>query len=282
MDMDLLHLLLGTLLLRPYVFVFLAVFLVLAVPAWGWRRTLLYALLGYGLAWMAEYSSTHNGFPFGLYTYLSAPTLDKELWVAGVPFMDSLSFVFLSYAGLQTARLILEPLSQGPLGSWDIRWKHPGELPSWAVWFLGGVLTMGLDIVIDPLTLQGERWFLGQIYFYPGGGSYFGVPLSNFVGWALLAWSITGGFLLLERLFLQRWWGAWRGYFADALPAAGLFIGVLVFNLAVTFAIREYAMAAVGLVVGALLVSPIFLRLQKWRAQSEESIQTKLSSHEMR
>jgi len=280
--MNLLHLLLGTLLLRPYVFIFLAVFLVLAVPAWGWKRTLIYAILGYSLAWTAEYSSTHNGFPFGLYTYLSAATLDKELWVAGVPLMDSLSFVFLSYAGLQTARLLLEPLAQGPLGSWDIRWKHPGKLPSWQVWLLGGLLTMGLDIVVDPLTLQGEHWFLGRIYYYPGGGSYFGVPLSNFAGWALLAWSITGGFLLLERLLLRRWWGAWRGYFADALPTTGLYTGVLVFNLAITFAIQEYAMGTASFIVGALLVSPIFLRLLKWRARAARNLQSTIESHEMR
>jgi uncharacterized membrane protein len=280
--MNLLHLLWGTLLLRPYVFLFLAIFLILAIPAWGWKRTLLYAVLGYGLAWAAEYSSTHNGFPFGLYTYLSAATRDKELWVAGVPFMDSLSFVFLSYAGMQTARLMLEPLAQGPLGNWDMRWKRLGRLPSWTVWLLGGLLTMGLDIVIDPLTLQGERWFLGQIYYYPGGGAYFGVPLSNFAGWALLAWSITGVFLLLERLLLQRWWGAWRSYFADALPAAGLYTGVLIFNLVITFAIGEYTLGAASLIVGALLISAVFLRLLRWRAQKLRNLQSTIESHELR
>ena len=44
-----------------------------------------------------------------------------------------------------------------------------------------------LDIIIDPVALRGYRWFLGQIYGYPEGGVYFGVTISNFAGWFLVA-----------------------------------------------------------------------------------------------
>ena len=54
---------------------------------------------------------------------------------------------------------------------------------------------MLLDVVIDPLAVRGERWFLGHVFYYPEGGVYFGVPLSNFVGWALVGWAIVGGYL---------------------------------------------------------------------------------------
>jgi uncharacterized membrane protein len=204
------NLLVGTVLLRPYVFLFLLAYLALAVPAWGWRRTGLYTLLGYSLAWLAEYSSIHNGFPFGLYTYISEPTANWELWVAGVPFMDSLSFVFLTFTGLQLARLIFSPLVRGPRGRWDLRWAQPAALPRLHVWALGGVLTMGMDVIIDPLALRGGKWFLGQIFYYPPGGEYFGVPLTNFLGWALLSWTITGLFLFLEGRFFNPRWGACR------------------------------------------------------------------------
>jgi uncharacterized membrane protein len=252
-----------TVILRPYVFLFLLFFLLFAVPAWGWRRTALYTVLGYALAWSAEYASIHVGLPFGHYTYLSAPTLDRELWVAGVPFMDSLSFVFLTFAGLQTARLILEPLRQGPLGGWDLRWAAPSRPIDWRTWLLGGVLTMGLDLIIDPVALRGDEWFLGSIYYYPNGGSYFGVPLSNFAGWALLAWTITGVFLLLDHRVLRSRWPAWRGYPADALSGAALFAGVLAFNLLATFAIGQVALGLAGCAWSILMLAPVGTRLRR-------------------
>jgi uncharacterized membrane protein len=254
---EIVRLLIGTLLLRPYVFAFLAIYLALAVPAWGWRRSVLYTLLGYALAWMAEYSSVHNGFPFGPYTYISGPTIERELWVAGVPFMDSLSFVFLSFAGLQTARLIRQPLAGGPNGRWDVRWADPDAPIGWRTWALAGLLTMGLDVVIDPVALQGEKWFLGQIYHYPSDAFYFGVPLANFAGWAALAWAITGAFLLLDRWVLRRSIGNWRGYPADAWLGAALFAAVLSFNLSVTWAIGQAGMGLVGCLWALLMLAPV-------------------------
>ena len=253
----------GTVLLRPYVFAFLAVYLLAAVPAWGWRRTGLYLLLGYLLAWAAEYSSIHNGFPFGLYSYISGPTSGRELWVQGVPFMDSLSFVFLSFAGLQTARFLLEPLELAKGRLWRLRWADGGRLPGLKAWLLAGLLTMGLDVVIDPVALQGGRWFLGRIYSYPSGGPYFGVPLSNFVGWALVGWAITGAFLLLERALLRHWLGPWRGYDGDAALGIALFAGVLAFNLTITFAIGEVGMALVGCLWSVGMLWPALARVKQ-------------------
>jgi uncharacterized membrane protein len=262
--MEIVRLLAGTIVLRPYVFVFLSAYLVLAVPTWGWRRTALYTVLGYTIAWAAEYSSIHNGFPFGLYTYISEPTLGKELWVAGVPFMDSLSFVFLTFAGLQTARLALDPLKHYPR-RWDLRWATTEQPIRRRTWALAGMLTMGLDIIIDPVTLLGDRWFLGRIYYYNHGGSYSGVPLSNFAGWALLSWTILGVFLALDRRFLRQKWGHWRSYPADALWGAGLFAGVLAFGLGVTWAIGEVGLAMVGCAWTAMMIGPILARVQRQR-----------------
>ncbi len=52
-----------------------------------------------------------------------------------------------------------------------------------------------LDVVIDPLAVRGERWFLGHLFTYPEGGLYFGVPLSNFGGWLLVGWATVGGYV---------------------------------------------------------------------------------------
>ena len=259
----------GTVILRPYVFLFLAAYLVLAVAAWGWRRTLVHAVVGYAIAWTAEYSSIHNGFPFGPYSYISEPTIDRELWVAGVPFMDSLSFVFLTFAGLQAARLITVPLARGPHGAWDVRWAEPGRPVGLVTWFLAGLLTMGLDIVIDPVALRGDRWFLGQIYSYPEVGPYWGVPIANFMGWALVAWAVLGVFLVLDRFVLGRWLPRWRGHPADALAGPGLFAGVLAFNLLITFAIGEPVLGLMGCLWAVVLVGPALVRVARLIGEGE-------------
>ena len=76
-----LRLLWGTVLLRPYVFSFLLVYLVAAGYHLGWRKTSAYVPIGYGLAWVSEFSSIHWGFPYGDYYYIPA-TVGRELWVA--------------------------------------------------------------------------------------------------------------------------------------------------------------------------------------------------------
>jgi uncharacterized membrane protein len=251
-----------TVALRPYVFLFLAGFLLLAVSAWGWRRTIVFVLLGFGLAWAAEASSVRTGFPFGNYVYFSGPTQERELWLAGVPIMCSLSFVFLTFSGLQTARLALAAVGRGTGGWWDRRWVEPtparGQLA--AVALLGGVLTTGLNVVIDPVSLHGEEWFLGRLYDYPQGGFYFGVPFSNFAGWLVVSWAIIGLFLLLDLFVLRRVWGEWRSHWGDALGGLALFAGVLAFNIVVAFAIGQAVLGVLGCLWAGLLL-PVLTRL---------------------
>jgi putative membrane protein len=217
-------LLIGTVLLRPYVFGFLGAFLIAGRADLGWRRTLLFGGCLWPLAWLAEFSSTRTGIPFGLYQYTGS-TRSQELYVADVPFMDSLSFTFLAYAAFSLARAA--------------RGARPTSRPALAV--LAGALMMLLDVVIDPVAVQGDRWFLGRIFYYPDGGAYFGVPLSNFAGWWLVGTAGIGAYLGL----------AGDGHGTRTWPGAALYYAVLAFNLAVTAWLGEWILLIVGLAVHA-------------------------------
>ena len=214
--------LVGTLLLRWYVFVFLAVFLVLAGRDLGWRRAFTWLGWGWAVAFVAEYTSSRTGIPFGLYHY-TGETVGRELFVSNVPLFDSLSFPFLAYASFCLAR--------GALG------RAHGRAPA----ALAGALMMLLDVVVDPLAVLGDRWFLGRVFYYAEPGLYFGVPLSNFAGWFLVGWAIAGGYLWAVR--------RWPRAPGSPLAGVGLYYGILLFNLAMTGWIGERTMLGAGILV---------------------------------
>lgn len=230
----------STVALRPYVFAFFAFYLLLAFAQLGYRRTLLYSAVAYLIAFLSEWSSAvaGTGIPFGFYRYIDS-TRDQELWIYGVPFMDSLSFTFLSFVSWEMAVLILHP-----------RYRRNSVTIS----ILSSFLMMFLDIIIDPVALQGERWFLGKIYEYPNGGAYFGVTITNFVGWFVVCFLIIRCYVMLERVLFggpseprddQRRWKTVLG--RAGTPA--LYFGVLGFNLFVTFWIGETLLGLVGVLL---------------------------------
>ena len=241
----------GSLLLRPYVFAFLAVYLAVATVAWGWRRAVAFIGWAGGLALAAEWASTRVGVPFGLYHYTGA-TAGRELYLSNVPLFDPLSFTFLSYASLGLAGHVLgmPPATRRDGGIWPAG-VEPGARLRLAG--LTGVLMMWLDVVIDPLAVRGDRWFLGRIFYYPEPGWYFGVPTSNFLGWVVVGAAIAGGW----SLFADRIGGSPPAW-AARLPgrryhAVVLYYLVLAFNLAVTAAVAEPALFWTG----ALLHVPL-------------------------
>jgi Carotenoid biosynthesis protein len=253
-------LLVGTLLLRPYVFGFLAAFLVAGAVDLGWRRTLLFGAWVGPVAWLAEFASTRVGVPFGLYHY-TGDTRGRELFIANVPFMDCLSFTFLAYAAFGLARAVL-------------RARRGSDA---LVVLVAGVAMMLLDVVIDPLAVRGDRWFLGRIFYYPDGGVYFGVPLSNFAGWMIVGWVGIGGYVFGSGAVgdgsKRRWPGqGGRGSDTSSFPTAAdlragltsggfdrhgarvwpgiaLYYAVLAFNLLVTGWIGEWLLVVVGTAV---------------------------------
>jgi putative membrane protein len=245
--MNFLELLWGTVVYRPYVYAFFACFLVFATHQLGWKRMLTFLVSTYLITFACEYSSTRNGFPFGPYSYFDA-TRDRELWISNVPFWDSLSFVFLSYFSFVMAGAAL----------------NEGMRSRWAPW-LGGVIMMLLDVVIDPVTLQGEKWFLGRIYEYPYEGFYFGVTAANFAGWFFVGFStqwVFQRFLKLLPWCREPWrqphplflWGVY-----------GVYAGIFAFNLAITVMIGDYKLATASALVSGATLTVLALILRRRR-----------------
>ena len=241
------HILLGTFINRPYVFAFFAAYLLVAVLHLGWRTVLTFTVVGYLVSFISEFSSINNGFPYGWYYYIDT-TSNRELWIAGVPFFDSLSYLFLCYCSYSTALFILAPLRGW---RWNLILLESRALrKSFSVLLLGSLLQTYLDIIIDPVSLQGHRWFLGRIYGYREQGHHFGVPLTNYLGW----WLVSAVMIFaLQRLAIRS-----TGPYAPAgvrsvpfkvLLGPCLYLCVIAFNLTMAAIIGEMTIAVSGLFI---------------------------------
>jgi putative membrane protein len=259
--MDILVLFLKTIALRPYVFLFLAAFLFAAIQLIGWPRTWRFWLISWVTAFMCEYSSTRTGIPFGWYFY-NGSTVGEELYFSDVPFMDSISFSFLLYAAYCVALCFFLPIEQSTpftgIGLKQLRFNAPART-SWPVLLVTACLFAFIDMVIDPVALRGDRWFLGKIYYYPDPGMHFGVPIANYVGWAVVGLLSLAIYLPLDRRM--------SAYVFPAAPTRrlllgiGLYYGVLAFNLGMTFWIGEWFMGLSGLLMHLPVLALVIYRL---------------------
>ncbi len=247
--------------MRPYFVVFFLTYLFGCSAHMGVKRAILFGIAGYLVAWLSEFSSIHNGIPFGHYYYIET-TKGKELWVMGVPFMDSMSFVFLAWASYSMALMAASPIVRSRatyylLETKKIRYSVGTRL-------LGVLFFVLLDVIIDPVALRGNRWFLGQIYGYPEPGLYFGVPISNFVGWFIVGFVMIRALQMIDRFLEKKRARDWSTHRLRWRYVVGpsLYFGVLLFNLSVTFSIGEYTLAWVGLFIVLAQVSLLYLLLK--------------------
>jgi putative membrane protein len=171
------------------------------------RGALLAAVVAFG-AFIGETVGVATGFPFGPYHYTGilfprlpgsvplpvvgawllvvATSVGVARWVApppnplpttverGIYPQQPLSkIVRLSLAGMEQERF---PLSIR-------RWGGVG----------GGAVLLGvaLDLVLDPVAVRIEGYWLWGVH-----GPYYGIPLSNFVGWAALCALLCGTVVL--------------------------------------------------------------------------------------
>lgn len=169
----------GSFIERWYVTVFGVVFLYCALRHLGWRRTLLYAVIAFGVGIAFENASVHVGFPYTKYAF-NQHLRHKELFVGDVPLIVPLSYTFLGYFAFAAARIVVS----GP-------WRTRG-LRVWHEYVLGVVLMVWAVWILDPVSRLGHRWFLGELFRYNGPGFWFGLPLGSQAGFTLTALILVG------------------------------------------------------------------------------------------
>ena len=260
--MDVAILFLKTVVLRPYVFVFLGAFVFAAIQLLGWPRTWRFWLISWVTAYICEFSSTRTGIPFGWYHYTGS-TVGQELYISNIPFMDSISFSFLLYAAYCLALSFLLPFDRAASSGRLVSLRFDVSVRTgWPALLLTALFYAFIDMVIDPVALRGDRWFLGKIYYYPDPGTHFGVPLANYAGWAVVGLMSLPLYFALDRRLPAIPTQSSPNITQRILLGVGLYYGVLAFNMAVAFWIGERLLGMVSLMmfipVTALLLTHLF------------------------
>jgi putative membrane protein len=165
-----------------------------AGPRFGWGRAMAVFVLASGVALSSELAGTNIGIPFGPYHY----TEMLGFRVAGdVPYAIPLSWSYMLYCGLaMCARLLPVPAAEA--GRWG-----------WAA--VSGLLLVAWDVPLEVhMTNVPPPHWVWDLHAMPawvpawlGRGVFYGMPLTNWVGWFVTATVIAR--LMLVLIPAARW-----------------------------------------------------------------------------
>jgi uncharacterized membrane protein len=150
--------------------------------AWaGWRMAWTGFAVIYVVAYAFEFVGTHTGLVFGEYFY--SPTAIGPL-VAEVPILLPLGYFGMAYGALIVTRLML--------GNLNSKLSAVGVI---LTAFTSALVMTFLDLASDPIAAT----LLGK-WTWVDGGSYFGVPVHNYIGWVVTTFT----FFVIVTMLLNR------------------------------------------------------------------------------
>ena len=152
-----------------------------------WSGILAFLIVCLVVSNVLENTSILTGFPFGHYHYTSSPRLFL------VPLFIGPSYFATAYLAWMVAVVLIGDVRRG--GSW---------FTTVAVPVIASAVMVMWDLTFDPTAST-----IKQFWIWEQGGGYFGVPLTNYVGWFFTVYV----FLQLFALFLR-----FRRADADSLP----------------------------------------------------------------
>jgi uncharacterized membrane protein len=195
------------------IFVPLAFALLHGAIRYGVGGIIVFLVLCLGVSNIYENVGVLTGFPFGRYHYTDV--LGPKLFQ--VPLLIGPAYFGTGYVSWVLANILLGP---------D---RRRDGVATFLVPVVATFIMVGWDVCLDPgsSTVQ-------HIWIWENGGGYFGVPLTNFLGWYLTVYT----FLQLFALYLARrpvttrslspgyWWQACIMFLVMALDfPAGYFSG---------------------------------------------------------
>lgn len=146
---------------------------------YGWARMFVFFIMVFGTGFTFETMSVLTGFPFGNYYYTEL--LGWQLGV--VPLSVMPSYFAFGYISWTLAGIMLQRFDNRILGG-DVIIQP----------LLAAFIMSAWDLRIDPLAST-----INPMWVWEEGGTFFGVPVSNFLGWYMVVLIFYLMFALLNR-----------------------------------------------------------------------------------
>jgi len=136
----------------------------------GWRNLGMVFAITCVISWCYESLSIATGFPFGHYVY----TAELGPKLGTVPVMIMPAYFGVCYLAWVLAHVLLDKLD-----------RQIDSSSLFAIPVISAFIMVMWDMSIDPASSTVKHEWIWQ-----DGGSYFGVPFSNFLGWFLCVYTV--------------------------------------------------------------------------------------------
>ncbi len=207
----------------------------------GIKNTAIFLAISGVIGFLAEVLGTSTGFPFGKYHY----TNFLGSMVLNVPIVVPLLWFVITYITFSQCFSYFRGI------------KSPGETRTriLSLVALAAFGTMAWDLMVDPMFVTYGYWV------WEGGTSMpslYGVPISNFVGWLVVASLIFGAFLYAtrKRKTIQR---------HNVLDSRIVYLLLVVDGAVANGSLSQYAVIVIGAVAMVFFVVASYLVVTKQR-----------------
>jgi putative membrane protein len=146
---------------------------------YGWSGIVTFIVISLVVSNILENTSILTGFPFGHYHYTDL--LGPKLFL--VPLLIGPAYVATGYLAWVLSNVLIGDVRRGA-----------SAFTTFAAPFVGAFLMAMWDVCFDP-TFSTVRHF----WIWEQGGGYFGVPLSNYLGWFFTVYVFLQLFALVIR-----------------------------------------------------------------------------------
>ncbi len=220
----------------------------------GIKNTLILLAISTIIGFLAEVLGTSTGFPFGKYYYTDF--LGQK--VLNVPIVVPLVWFVIAYITFSQCFSYFGDL------------KNPRESGTriLSLVALAAFGTMAWDLMVDPMFVSYGYWVWEGTDSIP---TLYGVPLSNFVGWFVVAFLMMGAFLYVTRKkkVIQR---------HNLLDSRIVYLMLLVDGSVANWSLSQYAVIVIGAVAMLAFVcaSYFLIKREKRRIKTESSVSQKI------